>query len=128
MNGLKLAGIEVNRKVLADLVVNDPPGFAAIVNVAKEALMNGKPQAKAESCKDTKTAPKVEKKAEPKVEERRKHSIKKKQSCASNEEYTEEALFKLTVAQLKEFGKKRILRFLHPTVKLKLLLFSRKIK
>jgi large subunit ribosomal protein L20 len=31
MNGLKLAGIEVNRKVLADLAVRDPQSFGALV-------------------------------------------------------------------------------------------------
>jgi len=31
MNGLKLAGIEVNRKVLADLAVRDPKAFGELV-------------------------------------------------------------------------------------------------
>lgn len=38
MNGLKLAGIEVNRKMLADLAVNDPQGFASLVDTAKAKL------------------------------------------------------------------------------------------
>jgi large subunit ribosomal protein L20 len=38
MNGVKQAGIELDRKVLADIAVNDPQGFAAIAAVAKEAL------------------------------------------------------------------------------------------
>ena len=38
INGLNLAGVKVNRKMLADLAVNDPQGFAALVNVAKENL------------------------------------------------------------------------------------------
>ena len=36
--GLKKAAIELDRKVLADLAVNDKAGFAAIVNQAKAAL------------------------------------------------------------------------------------------
>src|ERR1700739_3868902 len=32
MNGLKLAGIEVNRKILADLAVHDPAAFSALVD------------------------------------------------------------------------------------------------
>ncbi|MEZ0360301.1 MAG: 50S ribosomal protein L20 [Hydrogenobacter sp.] len=36
--GMKKAGIELNRKVLADMAVRDPEGFAHIVNKAKEAL------------------------------------------------------------------------------------------
>ncbi|MBS4749835.1 50S ribosomal protein L20 [Granulicatella sp. zg-ZJ] len=38
MNGLKVAGIEVNRKMLADLAVNDPAGFTALAEEAKKAL------------------------------------------------------------------------------------------
>ena len=38
MNGLKKAGVELDRKVLADMAVNDPAAFAAIVEVAKKAL------------------------------------------------------------------------------------------
>lgn len=38
MHGLKLAGIEVNRKMLADLAVSDAAAFAALANTAKEAM------------------------------------------------------------------------------------------
>lgn len=38
INGLKRAGIEINRKVLADLAVQDPKGFEAILERAKGAL------------------------------------------------------------------------------------------
>ena len=38
MNGLKMAGIAVNRKMLADLAVNDMPAFAALVDTAKQQL------------------------------------------------------------------------------------------
>ena len=38
INGLSLAGIEVDRKVLADLAVHEPDAFAAIVDQAKGAL------------------------------------------------------------------------------------------
>ena len=37
INGLKLAGVDVNRKVLADLAVNDMNAFRELVNVANEA-------------------------------------------------------------------------------------------
>jgi large subunit ribosomal protein L20 len=36
--GLKAAGVEVDRKILADLAVNDAPAFAALVDTAKAAL------------------------------------------------------------------------------------------
>ncbi|NOX39187.1 MAG: 50S ribosomal protein L20 [Alphaproteobacteria bacterium] len=38
INGLSLAGIEVDRKVLADLAVHEPDAFGAIVASAKAAL------------------------------------------------------------------------------------------
>ncbi|MBX3456658.1 50S ribosomal protein L20 [Ferrovibrio sp.] len=38
MNGLKLAGVEVDRKVLADLAVTQPEAFSALVAQAKAAL------------------------------------------------------------------------------------------
>jgi large subunit ribosomal protein L20 len=38
MNGLKLAGVEVNRKVLADLAVREPAAFGALVEQAKSKL------------------------------------------------------------------------------------------
>ncbi|WP_165045332.1 50S ribosomal protein L20 [Adlercreutzia sp. ZJ138] len=38
MNGLKKAGVELDRKVLADMAVNDAQAFAAVVEVAKKAL------------------------------------------------------------------------------------------
>jgi large subunit ribosomal protein L20 len=38
IQGLKLAGVEVDRKNLAELAVNDAPAFAALVAVAKAAL------------------------------------------------------------------------------------------
>ena len=38
MHGLKAAGINLNRKVLADLAVNDAPAFAQLAEKAKAAL------------------------------------------------------------------------------------------
>ena len=37
MSGLKTAGIDLNRKVLADMAMNDPAAFATLVNQAKAA-------------------------------------------------------------------------------------------
>ncbi len=38
INGLNKAGIEINRKMLADLAVNDAKGFATLVKAADKAL------------------------------------------------------------------------------------------
>jgi large subunit ribosomal protein L20 len=40
MHGLKLAGIELDRKVLADLAVNQPDAFKETATMAKNALEN----------------------------------------------------------------------------------------
>jgi large subunit ribosomal protein L20 len=40
INGLKKAGVELDRKVLADIAVNDAQGFTALVEQAKAALGN----------------------------------------------------------------------------------------
>lgn len=40
MNGLKKAGVELDRKVLSDMAVNDPDAFAALTEVAKKALQS----------------------------------------------------------------------------------------
>jgi len=38
INGLKLAGVEINRKMLADMAINDPAAFTKVVDVAKKKL------------------------------------------------------------------------------------------
>ncbi len=38
MNGLKKAGVQINRKMLADVAVNDPKGFENLAKTAQKAL------------------------------------------------------------------------------------------
>ncbi len=40
MHGLKVAGIELDRKVLADIAANEPEGFATLAGQVKSALEN----------------------------------------------------------------------------------------
>ena len=40
VNGLNRAGIDVNRKMLAEMAVNDAKGFAQLVELAKQGLVN----------------------------------------------------------------------------------------
>jgi len=47
MQGLKVGGVELDRKVLADLAVNQPEAFAAVVVQAKNALESQKEKAAA---------------------------------------------------------------------------------
>lgn len=77
IDGLNKAGIEINRKMLSEIAINDPALFTEIVNTSKDAL-NGKV-----------SAPKNESKKEEKV-------------AANNET---EDLSKKTVAELREMAK-----------------------
>lgn len=38
MNGLKKAGVNINRKMLADMAINEPASFGQLVTVAKKQL------------------------------------------------------------------------------------------
>ncbi|MBH1940450.1 50S ribosomal protein L20 [Mobilitalea sibirica] len=38
MHGLKLADVEINRKMLSDMAINDAQGFASLAEVAKSKL------------------------------------------------------------------------------------------
>lgn len=38
MNGLKVAGVDINRKMLSELAISDPSAFTALADKAKEAL------------------------------------------------------------------------------------------
>ncbi len=78
ISGLNKAGIEVNRKMLSTIAIDDPKAFEGFVKVAKDAL-EGKVAPKA-------TAPKVEEKKAPKKE--------------TSKDYSS-----MTVAELKEAAK-----------------------
>ena len=83
INGLTKAGVEINRKMLSAVAIDNPALFTSYVNIAKDAL-----------------AGKTVKKAEVKKETAKKEVVK--------EEKTEEQdLSKLTVAELKAMAKEK---------------------
>lgn len=47
MYGLKLAGININRKMLADLAINDPAAFTKLAETAQASIDNGTANVKA---------------------------------------------------------------------------------
>ena len=98
INGLSIANVEINRKMLSEIAIDNPKQFTELVKVAKDALKNGKTEVKAEVKAEVKKEPKPEVKAEPKKEV--KAEVKK-------EESKKEDLSKLTVAELKELAKER---------------------
>jgi len=91
INGLHRAGLDVNRKVLADIAVHDAEGFAAIVEIAKEGLEmetpapRPEPETKKPQVKPAKkAAPK--KSAEPKKEDKTKAPAKSEKEAAAKTE------------------------------------------
>ena len=95
ISGLNKAGVEVNRKMLSELAIDDMKGFKAYVDIANDAL-NGK-ITKKEVVK--KEAPKAEKKTTVKATE-------KKEAPAKKEE-TKKDYSKMTLAELKEVAKQQ---------------------
>ena len=88
IEGLTKAGVEVNRKMLSEIAINDPASFAEIVKTAKAGL-EGKVKAEVKEVKNevVKANAKAEKKA------------------AKKEEAVD--LTKLTVAELKEMASEK---------------------
>ncbi len=84
MNGLSKAGIEINRKMLSEMAIDNPSAFTELVKIAKDAL-NGKAPVKVK---------KEESKKEVKVE------VKKTKSRAKD--YS-----KMTLAELKTVAKEQ---------------------
>ena len=87
IEGLSKAGVEVNRKMLSEIAINDPASFAEIVKTAKAGL-EGKVKAEVKEVKNevVKANAKAEKKA-------------------AKEETVD--LTKLTVAELKEMASEK---------------------
>ncbi len=83
MNGLSIAGVEVNRKMLSELAIDNMDAFKELVKVAKEALKSGK---------------KATKKVEVKKEEKEVKSPAKE---------TKEDYSKLSLADLKKVAKEK---------------------
>ena len=68
INGLSIAGIEINRKMLSEVAINDPASFTELVNTAKDALKNPKKVVKEEKKETVKKVEKTTEKAAKKEE------------------------------------------------------------
>ena len=107
IEGLNKAGVEVNRKMLSEIAINDPKAFAELVKVAKDGKA-GKVKAAEEvsgnevTIKDAKA--KKEEKVAKKTEEKKevKKETKKEEKKVEKVDYS-----KMTVAELKEVAKKK---------------------
>ena len=63
INGLAIAGIDINRKMLSEVAINDPKAFTELVKTAKEALKNPGKKAEKVEVKETKKEVKAETKS-----------------------------------------------------------------
>ncbi len=100
INGLHKANIEINRKMLAELAISDPVGFANLVEVAKGAL-------------EGKEIPQADLKIEKEQPAKKASTAKKevvKEEKAVKEKKTSVDLSKLTVAELKEKAKEKAVK------------------
>ena len=98
IEGLNKAGVEVNRKMLSEIAINDPKAFTELVNVAKKGK-EGKIKAtevKSTSEVTIKNSDKKEAKTTTKKE------TTKKEEKAETKDYS-----KMTVAELKEVAKEK---------------------
>ncbi len=73
IEGLNKAGIEINRKMLSEIAINDSASFTEMVKIAKDALNGKKYEPKASETK-------AEKKSEEKVEVKEKKTTEKKET------------------------------------------------
>jgi len=97
INGLTKAGVEINRKMLSEIAINDEKAFAELVQIAKTGEVKNTPvkETKAQVKQEVKKEDKKEAKVETKKEEK---STKTKDT---------EDLSKMSVAELKEMAKKK---------------------
>ena len=97
INGLNIAGVVVNRKMLSEIAIDNPQAFTNLVEVAKAAL-NGDTKAIEKASKTVKTEKTETKKVE-------KKETKKEEKVTEKEETTD--LSKMTVAELKKLAKEK---------------------
>ncbi len=111
IHGLSLANVEINRKMLADMAVNDQEGFKQLLELSKNAIANkGKEPKKVE--KVVKVEPKKIVKEEPKVEVKKEvvkeeAKVEVKKATAKETKPSKTSLESLTVAELRELAKEK---------------------
>ena len=103
IEGLTKAGVEVNRKMLSEIAINDPKAFSELVKVSKDGKAGKiKPATEVTGCEVTIGAAKATKKATPKKEEK----VKEEKATKKDDKKEEKVDYsKMTVAELKEVAK-----------------------
>ncbi len=105
IEGLNKAGVEVNRKMLSEIAINDPKAFTELVEVAKKGK-DGKIKTAEVKVTSEVTVKSMNTKGEVKVTEKntavKKENTKKEEKTEEIKDYS-----KMTVAQLKEIAKEK---------------------
>ncbi|MCF7926175.1 MAG: 50S ribosomal protein L20 [Candidatus Izimaplasma sp.] len=98
--GLRQAGVEINRKMLADIAVNDEQGFTDITDLAKDGI--------AGNVEVTEEKTEVKEAIKPETKEETKEETKKAEKTeTTSAEYTEKELKNHTVVELTEIAKEK---------------------
>ena len=108
IDGLTKAGVEINRKMLSEIAINDPKAFDEIVKTAKKGLEGKIKAEKKETTKEVTVKGKTTKKeTAPKKETTKKTPAKKEEPKKVEKKETKKDYSKLSVAELKEEAKKK---------------------
>jgi len=102
IEGLTKAGVEVNRKMLSEIAINDPKAFSELVKVAKDGKAGKVALSKVESKEEV-----TIKKATGKKETVKKTTTKTTTKKEAKEETVKVDYSKMTVAELKEVAKEK---------------------
>ena len=109
INGLTKAGVEVNRKMLSEIAINDPKAFTELVKVAKKGLEGKAVASKVEKTAEVtvKGASKTAKKETVKKEEAKKEVKEEKKETKKTAKKEKVDYSSMTVAELKEIAKEK---------------------
>ena len=110
IEGLNKAGVEVNRKMLSEIAINDPKAFAELVEVAKKGK-EGKIKATEVKTTSEVTVKSSDSKAKEETKTTEKKATTKKETAKKETKKEEKAevkdFSKMTVAELKEIAKEK---------------------
>lgn len=106
IEGLNKAGVEVNRKMLSEIAINDPKAFSELVKVAKDGKAGKVKAAAVKETEEVTISGKAAKKEPAKRVETKKAESKKEEKKAAPKKAAKD-YSKLTVAELKDEAKKK---------------------
>ena len=111
IEGLNKAGVEINRKMLSEIAINDPKAFTELVKTAKDGkagkIQKAEEVARKEVTVKKATPKKEEVKKEEKKETVKKTTVKKTTTKKTTTKKENVDYSKMTVAELKEVAAKK---------------------